>query len=469
MSGDAKILQKRFSKIRSKQSRKSKITAAVMAAALAMTVLFATVAMAAIDGMSDNENYVVKWSNNAVSTEEFEFQNKAFIENGEVYMPLRELFYIVGAVSNNNDGSYIKWDNGKIDLCIAYNDDSHSKNADIAQMGTNFTIEIGNQKIRIAPDVTPDGFQLMNNTPVLRKGITYIPYSYINYMLNSIDQWHINYSVYDKNENLINSSFGPISDKEAMLNIENYEDKTMACYNLTEKFFTAFENGDMNTMKQCGTDKFGRYYFHGDKFLSMKSGELATVYSIRIFTDGRYYVHLRMKSDDLEEAEPDKKGVFFAILEERDDGEFLISEFQPSDKGKWEDTNNNLKVGTIMVDENNTIVYKGENLINPESTINSFFEAFSDGDFALMKNYCTENGRNTFFGDGYCFGMTRAELTEMDIVDDSRFDFVAFVEVNMTPHERSVFDSSQTSTAFYLILEKQNDGSYLIDEFATGL
>lgn len=53
MSGDAKTLQKRFSKIRTKQSRKSKITAAIMAAVLAMTALFATVAMAAVgaDGL----------------------------------------------------------------------------------------------------------------------------------------------------------------------------------------------------------------------------------------------------------------------------------------------------------------------------------------------------------------------------------------------------------------------------------
>lgn len=98
----------------------------------------------------------------------------------------------------------------------------------------------------------------------------------------------------------------------------------------------------------------------------------------------------------------------------------------------------------------------------------SFFRAFSAGDFDAMSSYCTENGRQ-FFGDGYCFGMTRAELTEVETVETDKFDFAALVGVNMTPHEGSVFLPDQTETAFYLILKKQNDGSYLIDEFATGL
>lgn len=36
------------------------------------------------------------------------------------------------------------------------------------------------------------------------------------------------------------------------------------------------------------------------------------------------------------------------------------------------------------------------------------------------------------------------------------------------PTENSVFDPNQTEISFYTIL-KQQDGRYLIDEFATGL
>ena len=47
-------------------------------------------------------------------------------------------------------------------------------------------------------------------------------------------------------------------------------------------------------------------------------------------------------------------------------------------------------------------------------------------------------------------------------------EWVAQVNVKMTLDENSVFDPDKTETSFYLIL-KQQDGKYLIDEFATGL
>lgn len=69
--------------------------------------------------------------------------------------------------------------------------------------------------------------------------------------------------------------------------------------------------------------------------------------------------------------------------------------------------------------------------------------------------------------------MTTASIQAMEIdpleYAKSSNDFNVFVTVNMTPHEQSVFDPSQTSTSFYVILQRQPDGRYLIDEFATGL
>lgn len=130
------------------------------------------------------------------------------------------------------------------------------------------------------------------------------------------------------------------------------------------------------------------------------------------------------------------------------------------------------KIEYAVYDKNGN-VYNSENLKNPQFTITEFFEVFSKSDFALMKNYCTKECRSTFFGDGYCFGMTRAEMIDMNIdpleYAKSSNDFHVFVTVNMTPHEQSVFDPRDTATSFYVILERQPDGRYLIDEFATGL
>lgn len=123
--------------------------------------------------------------------------------------------------------------------------------------------------------------------------------------------------------------------------------------------------------------------------------------------------------------------------------------------------------------ENNAAVFDRENLKEPEKTVTYFFEAFADSDFTLMKNYCTENCVNKFFGDGHCFGVTKADIAKMEIdpleYAKSSNDFNVFVTVNMTPHELSVFDISQTSTSFYVMLQRQPDGEYLIDGFATGL
>lgn len=61
MSGNTKMLQKRFTKIRSHKSRKSKIMAAIVAMTLAATALFATVALAAVG--SDGLEY---WDRNEI-------------------------------------------------------------------------------------------------------------------------------------------------------------------------------------------------------------------------------------------------------------------------------------------------------------------------------------------------------------------------------------------------------------------
>ena len=109
----------------------------------------------------------------------------------------------------------------------------------------------------------------------------------------------------------------------------------------------------------------------------------------------------------------------------------------------------------------------------PESTAALFLDAFAGGNFEKMKTYCTQSCIDTFFGDGYVFGMKRAELVNVDINETeyakSSNDFNILVTVNMTPHENSVFDPSQTSTSFYICLFRQPDGRYLINEFATGL
>ena len=282
--------------------------------------------------------------------------NKPFIENGEVYVPLRELFEKVGVMEHPD--SKIEWNNGKIELTVAYYDNStyatqaheqpiRGQEIDSVSFIYDYALEIGNPSLAdtniMMLNAEGQGIpneQAMSNAPVLRSGNTYIPYSYINYLLKN-KNWMIGYIVRDKNREIIDIS------------------------------------------------------------------------------------------------------------------------------------SNALRINTTIIDGNNEVVFKSEDLKEPEKTITGFFNAFADSEFTLMKNYCTEECRSGFFGDGYCFGMTKAELTDLSIdpleYAKSSNDFNAFVTVNMRPHEQSVFDSNDTSTSFYVILQRQSDGRYLIDEFATGL
>lgn len=336
MASNKKTLERRFIMIRTKKATSKLIS--VLSAVLAIAMLSTTVfASGVLSGLAE-DNYTIEITNNG---EVIELVNKPFIENGEVYVPLREMFEKIGIMELSN--SNIIWKNGIIGLMggISFINQNNLAEQDFSE-GTIFVspyyeIEIGKAQIVTNPSQKVLTAVQMKNAPVLKNGNTYIPYSYINYLLKN-ENWNVAYAVYDKDGNLIDSSY-------------------------------------------------------------------------------------------------------------------------------------NLGVGTIITNPDSTVVYNSEDLKNPQSTINGFFEAFSDSNFALMKNYCTEKCRNHFFGDGYCFGMTKAELTlvRTDELYTNSNDVNALVTVNMTPHENSVFDPSQTSTSFYVCLLRQPDGRYLIDEFATGL
>lgn len=106
-------------------------------------------------------------------------------------------------------------------------------------------------------------------------------------------------------------------------------------------------------------------------------------------------------------------------------------------------------------------------------TVNAFFSAFEQSKFEEMKQYCTADCVEGFFGDGYVFGMQKAKLTNLTIdpleYAKSSNDFVVQVDVTMQSAPGSVYAEGQTQTSFFLILLRQEDGNYRIDEFATGL
>lgn len=113
-------------------------------------------------------------------------------------------------------------------------------------------------------------------------------------------------------------------------------------------------------------------------------------------------------------------------------------------------------------------------MTDPFRTTEWFFKAFYQQDFEKIKRYCTQNCIDNFFGDDSVFGMKKATPFSIGTVDHlaergfTNGEWIAQPKVKMIPAENSVFDPNQTETSFYMILKQQN-GRYLIDEFATGL
>ena len=343
MASSKNFLKRRFVMIKNKKttSRFMSVISAVIAVVMLSTTVFASGVLSDLT----TDDYTVEILNNG---EKIELTNKPFIENGEVYVPLRELFEKVGVM--NHPDSKIEWDNGKIDLDIAYYADAYTthkspndgQGVDIITIISSYAIEIGNSTILLNAHPTLMGQNIshediMDNAPVLKGSNTYIPFSYVQRMLHS-QSWQISYNVYDKNNMLIDFSptFNFVS--PTVVKTSQYDNKT------------------------------------------------------------------------------------------------------------------------------------------PEYTIDQFFYLFGDGDFGNMKRYCTQNCIDNFFRDNSVFGMKKATLQSIskDADDLRKRDFfivgewAALVNVTMTPAENSVFDPNQTETSFYLILKQQN-GRYLIDEFATGL
>ena len=201
MASSKKMLERRFIMIRTKKatSKLISVISVVLAIAMLSTTVFAS---GVLSGLTE-DNYTIEITNNG---EVIELVNKPFIENGEVYVPLREMFEKIGIMELSN--SNIIWKNGIIGLMggISFINQNNLAEQDFSE-GTIFVspyyeIEIGKAQIVTNPSQKVLTAVQMENAPVLKNGNTYIPYSYINYLLKN-ENWNVAHAVYDKDGNKI--------------------------------------------------------------------------------------------------------------------------------------------------------------------------------------------------------------------------------------------------------------------------
>lgn len=293
----------------------------VLSAVIAVIMLSTTVFASGVLSDLTTDDYTIEITNNA---EKIELKNKPFIENGEVYVPLRELFEKMGIMSNPEN--YINWDNGKITVSI--NEPSRSVNG---YSEYTYQIEIGQEIRKILSNPEPINFDVLIVPPVLKDSITYVQLGSVSGVLNEIYGTHLyklEYNIFDKNRNDITFSVTDALETEKDLREMSDPIRTV------ELFFKAFYNQDFEKMKRYCTQSCVDNFFGDDYVFGMKKAmplSIATVDNLaeKGFTDGEWIAQPKVKMIPAENSvfDPNKTETSFYLILKQQNGRYLIDEF----------------------------------------------------------------------------------------------------------------------------------------------
>ena len=325
MASSKKILRRRFMMIKNKRATSKLIS--VLSAMLAVVMLSTTVlASGVLSGLAE-DNYTIEITNRG---EKMELTNKPFIENGEVYLPLREIFEKVGALKNPS--SEIRWSDGSISIILL---PEREEQID-GKIGLDFQMLIGNNKLmrRIVHGDFESDYKpyRMWNGPVLKNSTTYIPFEYVDFMLNTKgeEQFDIDYTIFDKTggektTEVIKGMSRALAFNEAVKIAPDYSNEQSLCYDTIASFRDEFNHGRIENTKQYCTDYFVKTAFSDNAFFKNQSGEIWSVHSINLYPDGNYRVTFSFYPHTLN----DNPQIYVAVMEKQTDGRFLIQDIIP--------------------------------------------------------------------------------------------------------------------------------------------
>ena len=319
MASSKKFLKRRFIMIKNKKttSRFMSVLSAVIAVIMLSTTVFASGVLSDLT----TDDYTIEILNNG---EKIELTNKPFIGNGEVYVPLRELFEKMGIMSNPEN--YINWDNGKITVSI--NEPSRSVKG---YSEYTYQIEIGQEIRKILSNPEPINFDVLIVPPVLKDSITYVQLGSVSGVLNEIYGTHLyklEYNIFDKNRNDITFSVTDALETEKDLREMSDPIRTV------ELFFKAFYNQDFEKMKRYCTQSCVDNFFGDDYVFGMKKAmplSIATVDNLaeKGFTDGEWIAQPKVKMIPAENSvfDPNQTETSFYLILKQQNGRYLIDEF----------------------------------------------------------------------------------------------------------------------------------------------
>ena len=319
MASSKKFLKRRFVVIKNKKTTSRFMS--VLSAVIAVIMLSTTVFASGILSDLTTDDYTIEILNNG---EKIELINKPFIGNGEVYVPLRELFEKMGIMSNPEN--YINWDNGKITVSI--NEPSRSVNG---YSEYTYQIEIGQEIRKILSNPEPINFDVLIVPPVLKDSITYVQLGSVSGVLNEIYGTHLyklEYDIFDKNRNDITFSVTDALETEKDLREMSDPIRTV------ELFFKAFYNQDFEKMKRYCTQSCVDNFFGDDYVFGMKKAmplSIATVDNLaeKGFTDGEWIAQPKVKMIPAENSvfDPNQTETSFYLILKQQNGRYLIDEF----------------------------------------------------------------------------------------------------------------------------------------------
>ena len=293
----------------------------VLSAVIAVIMLSTTVFASGVLSDLTTDDYTIEILNNG---EKIELTNKPFIENGEVYVPLRELFEKMGIMSNPEN--YINWNNGKITVSI--NEPSRSVNG---YSEYTYQIEIGQEIRKILSNPEPINFDVLIVPPVLKDSITYVQLGSVSGVLNEIYGTHLyklEYNIFDKNRNDITFSVTDALETEKDLREMSDPIRTV------ELFFKAFYNQDFEKMKRYCTQSCVDNFFGDDYVFGMKKAtplSIGTVDNLaeKGYTDGEWIAQPKVKMIPAENSvfDPNQTEISFYLILKQQNGRYLIDEF----------------------------------------------------------------------------------------------------------------------------------------------
>lgn len=233
MASSKKTIKRRFTMIKNKKATNKIIS--VISAFLAVIMLSATVFASGALADFTLYAYTIEILNNG---EKIELSNKPFTENGEVYVPLRET--LEKALSKDEGVIDIHWDNGTIDVIVAY----YQGESGMYQ----FKIGKGFMKLKhisyedyinnsIEKSVVVTSLSL-KQAAILKNSLTYVTLKDINYMLygytsrrdenNKLSE--LNYIVYDEKGKILSAVSYPIYSSVEPVEKESQADATFLPY-----------------------------------------------------------------------------------------------------------------------------------------------------------------------------------------------------------------------------------------------